>query len=645
MQKNKTVGYLLAFFLGAFGLHAFYYRKYARGIIYVLITLVTQIPIMMFVGWIDMFFIRKWDENLSRSVKELPKKEKRGNREPSGIKKNIREETTKPALLNEKVEVKSSSDSSFYNEKENILDKYAHIKTPEHILDGLQQYLSRGDISKSGISISIETPQTSFIEDSFEYSGVYSNEEVREIPFQEYWTTFRHLDERQLKWYFYWRTQVLNKTYLDTDLSYIILFVYELMNYSFNPNAAFNISMMDKLYEQYKARQPKIGNYLPQWTADMLYELDEPELAKAWDAPSEEIPHLYSALEEKYPLNGISMNTWNKYIQYGRKSAYFNENRAKVYNLFKKNIDSLEEYYDEKEEPLIDKWFKINEVREVRHPFRSAVMGRSHHSVHVPMTYCLATDSLKKQTTALMKYSENISRELSGIAYRVKVDEAALPEALRERIRRSYFGEPADPKESESVKESVDSQERFKVVQDVKVEEEAEGSIPRAPIEQAYEETELDIKTYFDTSRIDALAEQADDLVSVFDSDNNDYETEKDKQKTESASDFDTLFMEDDVEEEDYAGLIDALSEQEKQFILLFSKSVDYMIDSVSAADFAKQSGEMIGVFLSELNQKANGYFGDILIEASNDSYRLSEEFVTVLENLEEGAGNENKET
>ncbi len=67
-----------------------------------------------------------------------------------------------------------------------------------------------------------------------------------------YWTTFEKLDGSQKKWYFYWREQVLNGKYPDTDLSYVILFMYELMNYTFNQSSAFNISMMVRLHGAYQ---------------------------------------------------------------------------------------------------------------------------------------------------------------------------------------------------------------------------------------------------------------------------------------------------------------------------------------------------------------------------------------------------------
>jgi TM2 domain-containing membrane protein YozV len=60
-NKSKPVGYLLAFFLGGLGGHAFYYRRYVRGVLY-LILCWTYIPIIL--GWIDMLFINKWHKKL-----------------------------------------------------------------------------------------------------------------------------------------------------------------------------------------------------------------------------------------------------------------------------------------------------------------------------------------------------------------------------------------------------------------------------------------------------------------------------------------------------------------------------------------------------------------------------------------------------
>ncbi|MED2037496.1 TM2 domain-containing protein [Bacillus wiedmannii] len=60
-HKSKTLGYVLALFLGGLGAHAFYYKKYTRGILYFLFCW-TYVPVLL--GWIDMLFIKKWHSQL-----------------------------------------------------------------------------------------------------------------------------------------------------------------------------------------------------------------------------------------------------------------------------------------------------------------------------------------------------------------------------------------------------------------------------------------------------------------------------------------------------------------------------------------------------------------------------------------------------
>lgn len=49
-------------------------------------------------------------------------------------------------------------------------------------------------------------------------------------PFMSYWPTYEHMMESQQRWYFYWRSEVRAGRYPDTDLSYIFVYVYELIN-------------------------------------------------------------------------------------------------------------------------------------------------------------------------------------------------------------------------------------------------------------------------------------------------------------------------------------------------------------------------------------------------------------------------------
>lgn len=280
-KKSKKIGWVLALFLGGIGVHLFYYQKYIRGLLYLAFCW-TYVPILL--GWIDMFFVPKW----TRQLNGEPIPEKVINRQPIKEKVGIQPK--------EKTEGKMSGMMKsliFYTEEDIILSKYSHIKTPKEIKQQLEQIRlpKKETYSDGGISyhVSYSSSHSDFVKDSLKYSqkrGV----QCPEIPLMAYYTTFSHLDDKQKKWYFYWREQVLKGNYLEVDLSYIFMFVYELLNYTFNSKASFNLSMMERIYKNYNAHHPKLSNYIESWMSDMLYELGEIDLAKEWDRKQDYVP-------------------------------------------------------------------------------------------------------------------------------------------------------------------------------------------------------------------------------------------------------------------------------------------------------------------------------------------------------------------
>lgn len=618
-KRNITIGYLLAFFLGALGAHAFYYGKYRRGLIYLCISVFISplIPFMVILGWIDMFFLKKWHKEFeNREYKKLFGNEK--FEEELMPRRNV--------LFPEPVKEEKEEDVPlFYSEEENILDKYAHLKTPSYILESVERALNKDNrvYSSGGIeySISINTRDRQFMQDSSNYRYM-SHPKTREIPLKAYWTTFQDLNEKQLAWYLYWREQVLNKNYIDVDLSYIFLFVYELINYTFNRNAAFNVSMMVTIYEKYKDRHPELDNYLPRWIADMLYELEEPELAKEWDDEGEEPPKLYSILKEAYPLDRVSMSTWKEYIKNHSETVYFSENRNKVYNIFKAGMGFLEEMYENNSKSLIERWFEEYRDRKVRQLYQGAVVGREIEDIHIPVIRIRPVESLFDEVTAMLKLSENISREMNGFNRRVKVNEEALTPGIKEKMEE-YFLKKQYSKKEEGKESSIDDglDSRFKLVNNGDPEDIQGSRIPDPPQITDDEEKEEEVSIVFDDSRINDISQEVDQMIELFDSG---------VEGEAELSDF--MEYDDGI---DIQGFIDELSDVEISFILLFNESKDRRIGQELAQQFAKEHGVMLGVFLSDLNAKANEYLGEVLFEALGNEIEFNEDFELILKQLE----------
>ncbi|MBW8352064.1 TerB N-terminal domain-containing protein, partial [Bacillus sp. IITD106] len=591
-----------------------------------------------------MFFIKKWHELLSNR--------KGTNKTKNMIEIEERQEAKEEIKrVEEPIPQKSTFKNrlSFYNEDNIILPKYKHIQTPKDILESINQIKNpkKNTHSKNGISIEVTFSHSneSFVKDSLRFAKE-RGQECPEIPLQAYWTSFEHLNSKQLKWYFYWREQVLNGHYPDVDLSYIILFTYELMNYSFNQNAAFNISMMVRLHNEYKERVPKLTNYSERWIADMLYEVMEPELAKEWVSERKQVPPLYQQmLNKEHDLSKISITSWRPYVKNYRETVFFTNNKNKIYKVFKDSIPLLKQVYEKKDIQLIDRWFQAKEEREIRHLFVSAVMGRSYDAVHVYIERVKPTEDLSNDVTALFRLSENVTRLMNGEKREIKVEKEYLPEGFKDMVMERFS------------KKAKDANKRFKVVQQSEAVEQG-VEIPSPPPEEKQEEPKK-AQIEFDKEKISKLQSDTEGLIQII---NARSEVEQ-KVDNEPSNKVNPVAEKEEVEKTDpnpkiienqpsqvdvFSALggtdgdfegeeefVEALLDIEKDFLLQFE---DGQFSQEEANQFVKKRGIMLGMFLSELNEKANEYLGDNLLENQEDTIVIYEEYENVLLAIKEYA-------
>ncbi|KPB03443.1 TerB N-terminal domain-containing protein [Bacillus sp. CHD6a] len=632
-QKSKTTGYLLAFFLGGIGAHLFYYKKYIRGLIY-LIFCWTYIPILL--GWIDMIFIKKWHNQLDSTSENKPLKR------PSPVNVSVQPtpQENKPKIQNPT----SLFVKPFYNEKEIILPKYASLETSDSILKSVNEVLNPKKSTRNSGSVRVEFSYSHSHADFIRKSNNYKNRTqgpTKEIPLQAYWTTFDHMNDKQLKWYFHWREEALKGNYLEVDLSYIFVFVYELINYSFNPRASFNVSMLVRLFENYKDMHPKLSNYLPRWIQDMLYELQEEALASEWKS-SDYMPPVYKAIvEDKKPIDKISITHWKQYINNYRETKFFLDNKNKIYKVFKKGLVLIEEHHNINNEKVEQIWFTSKRVRNVANLFSGAVVGRDNDPIHVYHYEIQPTSIIFDEVTALFRMSENITRTLNGEKRGIKVEEEVLPEDFK-----TLFLESCKEK-------ATKSNERFKSVKE-KNNSKTGSAIPQKNVEGTAEGIDVissKSKIEFNEEDIKQLSKESQQLQEVFSGAENKVELEStDKPatlidkgasehqppnlivtptiNTELDTGLDSLFATSDGDQDEF---INSLTEAEKEFLSFFNNG-EYSQDEAVA--FVKKNGKMLGLFLSELNEKANEHLGDNIVESEGDNIIIFDEFTDIAQML-----------
>ena len=109
----------------------------------------------------------------------------------------------------------------------------------------------------------------SFFESARGYAdNIY--EKTEHIPFMCYWPSYEYMSESQLNWYFYLRSCLRNGEYIDTDLSYLFVYIYELINQIGADNPDDGFEKMIKIWKNYRKKHDKLDRYLIDWSSDYI---------------------------------------------------------------------------------------------------------------------------------------------------------------------------------------------------------------------------------------------------------------------------------------------------------------------------------------------------------------------------------------
>jgi hypothetical protein len=501
----------------------------------------------------------------------------------------------------------------FYDDKKLTLPHYQELQTPQHILE----FYERLDVDR--------VARYSFIKASLNYA--FTPGSLTEYaPFYSHGTTFQSMSRGHLNFYFYWRQQAINGIYIKTNLSYVILFAYELINYSFNKSASFNASMIERLQHGYKERIPEVNKYLNVWLSDLLIEAGRNDLTVQLEDQQNGIPRLYTEIKEHYrDLSNVTFTLWNPYIQNYRETNFFKNYKTRIYMVFRAALPLLQKALTGEGKEIISEWFNIRTVKKERRLFQSAVMNRPVATIFYDDVLCEARSELYRVITALFRISENVARLLQGENREIKADEEMLPLGFKESLLDYCCQQQAQ-------KEGMNT--RFNKVQD-RTNRSADNLIPQPVV--AHKELQPIIS--FDLNRIEELRSESKELIGIFEEL---YPSESsDDPLSESPSDLISIEGEDrnvfsffrkTIGDEE--AFITSLSDLEIEFVIGFEQGRRGMDE---ANRYLKSNSVMPNTFISSLNEKAIEFLGDTILEHESDIYYLQEEFDDVLIKVREG--------
>lgn len=104
--------------------------------------------------------------------------------------------------------------------------------------------------------------------------------------FLRYFPTYQVMTDRQLRCYFSWRGRLRRGTVQPTSLSYVFLYLYELLHQIGVASPGEGYHALKQFWNDYRVFEPKLDRYLPLWLRDYIvyYDLDRAFLA---DLPPE----------------------------------------------------------------------------------------------------------------------------------------------------------------------------------------------------------------------------------------------------------------------------------------------------------------------------------------------------------------------
>lgn len=331
------------------------------------------------------------------------------------------------------------------------------------------------------------------------------------VPFQQYWPTYPSMDTAQMQWYFYWRAQLRQGTRLPTDLSYLFVHIYEVINMIGFDTALEAFNYLDAFWRYYRRLQPKLDRYLPDWIADFIVLHELAPNALDWYsnvAKITEVKDLNFAIEACVISDETAGVLSNAVIfdlaNYDPTKSKFHKLYAESSNLdtaYKRALNAVDEATRHEQGKSLFQLHLPEHKRVIRRtPFESAVHAYPRTEIEVAAAhYWTNVKALSELLNSIVKHVDNVLRQQAGYKYRVRgiqltqryksIIEAALqPEAPKPEISIDHSEIEQLAKDSEAIRARLlaaeESEEDQPLAQHAPVDEQfadAASSVPETP--------------------------------------------------------------------------------------------------------------------------------------------------------------------
>lgn len=413
-----------------------------------------------------------------------------------------------------------------------------------------------------------------------------------EVHFFSYVPQYSQLNKKQLAWYLWWRDCVRKGSYPKTDVSYILLLSFEIINLGNAIDTQKGLQILLGLWSNFADDYPQLNSTLGEWicdyslihrapisfpdariSADLLSRVSFPEAFYSFD------------LSDRMLLSKFLLSSCNSY-NYRKSKFYKDENRA----CFDKHIPEAFAY-------LIEK----NDMKNLLSSLPRKTVSRSAYAgalcacktrKHLEIEYLSACFSMEVRTHIgeIVKYIENALRTHLGIRSKLGVHQLRDAEKA---IIDEYF-----------------SQLHMLTVSGLRVPE----------YEKLYDAQSngFSLESALDIER--KSWEITDKLVEAFE------EEDIFALPSETLSQIPELptYTEDSASEKDR--FLMTISTHRRFFDAVLQENF------VDQLQYCRETRLLPEAIADEINEVAVSIFGDILLEEVGDGYRIIEDYQSIFE-------------
>ena len=315
-----------------------------------------------------------------------------------------------------------------------------------------------------------QATQKSFYEMAAEYAGE-TRENCDRVPFLCYWPSYEYMSEKQLDWYFFFRGRLRMGEYIESDLSYLFVYIYELINQIGAKSPDDGFLKMVAIWKNYRKAHDKLDRYMIDWSGDyiMYYDCD---LGKCFELlekeglfllmPADMLMGHYMKNDSAMPIELISRFCDYKFYESefikGEDGNLFTERLPRLFSEIRRNMAESEEGGFE------SRFAPYANIRHTKIPFlRAPFNNESNTRLQVYPPY-EKHKPLRAFFTATVKEFENCLRELKKFKGRLRPE--TLPGEISAICKKAAAEAASGAKAGPAVKITIDRDRLLSLIAD-----------------------------------------------------------------------------------------------------------------------------------------------------------------------------------